>query len=1394
MITYLPRSSRGISRLPLLLSLLLLTAASPYVSAEVMLQWFETDWDEMYRRLPEAAETGYGSLWVPPPTKGPTGQGAIWANVGYNLYDRFDIGDVPQRGSLGTRYGTRGSLRAMVDTAHALDIKIIPDIVMNHNGNGPDFRTYPGMVPEDFHVQWQQGYVNSLNYIRGPRMDQWSPYGAGGEGTGGTLWQELAQLIDIRTEENADANRFTGGNHTPGWNLVAGQSYLRHPAQFERYPYYPAGYQNENSVDLLNRWIAWLGQAMDYDGLRIDAAKHTPHEFFGTRGSGFLHEAQWNYNQRRGYSDSNADEADQLFGNDIAERDDALIFAEILSPWSEIEYWYGFGSNTRNPMRFLDYAMKQTAGRNFNGDLNGLGAFGSDFGPNNGILYVWGHDEAGPSKINLAYAYILTHIGLPMVYFTGNNITWENHGRAPYSSDDPNKNKTWMIPGYDSQALGDVYNDVPNLVWIHQQFSWGAEQKLWEGDGDYFALERYQDVDGNGRDAGDAIMVMALNDSGGDQTRTLGTSFAQGTILKDYTGHNGDDVTVGVDGSASIRVPGNGGQGWVCYAPKIADPVQVDFMGPGVNVIDWIVPGGAHAPEKARQFTRLTQSNTTINVSFTPAGGVVDSVMLKWGQGKVQVGGNTHFSGDNGVIIGKFETMDQNNATHWSLAVTLTDDIPEGLNVVKARVLNQRNANEYPALFNTETSVVYVDRYGPALDVERPAEGDTIVGDAVMIIRNPDFLAYEVFVGVNGVTNRAHEIMKGQWKYVLVGLPAGPHTITVRATEADWGDPRQIINSSTVTRNITVVANPNPITLNHVNGATIELPYFSTVVSAAGAGDVKLYWDGYQLPFNNGSWTNVFSGAVVHDDKMGTVVTEQLWGAFVNAPHFFEAIRVDAGVTSRVAACVTFNLYGKNHIDSDGDALPDNVEVPFFDQGAPGPDQPLTGDDNDFVPESWETWTRLNPYNHSTFYNGQWDDQNDFDGDGYNNIEEVYTGYVEEDNIYKYSIYDANSHPVGVPTVASSATWTPANGVVPGALLTVTYHPADGALNVATQVVMHVGHSARTQRQWQDVIDTHMTFAGGGAWQVNYLVPSNATSADFTFWNGEGTWDGKDWQALVLGDTNRYFVMDGEFDSPDYMISPGGAGKMVIHAACKGASLYVATHATGAGGNDHFIFVTDTLGDAHAAPWEKSGLVFFDTTTKPFMGAEGAGFFDVWHNAVAGIANWPNALEGELNLIDAFGRIPDAVYVAAVSYGTSGGGGVISQGPPAWDPGNDIQVMEFLRVPLNSIRDENRDGTFDGGQPDMRTVVGTDTNDANYGLRRFFLNENAGETAHITVLLEPRVGPGNVLSDVELISNVNRRDFAVIEEDLNTVSPQSDDTYNRAYVMTDLGGGVYAYT
>ena len=1382
------------------LPVLCLLSFASAAQAEVLLQWFESDWDEMYQKLPKVAEIGYDNFWIPPPTKGPVGTSTKWANVGYNLYDRFDVGDVPQRGSLATRYGTRGSLRNMVDNAHRLGIKIIPDIVMNHNGNGPDFREYPGMTATDFHVQWQEGYCNTLNFKRAPRMNWWYHH----SGYGATMWSDLANLADIRTEDhplNGAPKRFTGSktdSDGQSFNFVDGTSYLRHVGQYDRYPYYPSGYTNENAAQLLYRWIAWLGNVVDYDGLRLDAGKHTPYEFFGWRNSGFLHEAQWSYKTRRGYG-FGGDPTD-LFAND-RDRTNAFIFAEILSPWSEIEYWYGTGSNTRNPMRFLDYAMKKSADNCFNGNLSGLGAYGSDFGPNNGVTYVWGHDEAlNASKANLAYAYILCHVGVPMVYYTGNNITWDDYGRTAYPDA-----RTWMIPGYDDHVLGEGGGGaIPNLVWINQNFARGSEIKRWEGDGDFFALERYDDVDSNGLDTGDGIMLLALNDSGGDMTKTLSCSFPNGTVLKDYTGNNGNTATVS-GGQVSITVPGMSGQGFVVYAPQCADGVVLDVKqgGSSVGTVTWVTPGGTHQASTTQYVPRVTADSVTIDTFVTqvPAGITVDNVMLKWGAGD-QLPVTNYFDAGRGRVSGRFHNMNRVNSTNYSLTFSTTN-LAEGLHIVKARAFTQRDA-AYSAIFNTQTKVVYVDRRGPdvAFNV---AHNQTMAGEFVLAMSNTDFTAYGMTVSIDGgAATAADQVMKGLWKFPVTGLAAGTHTATVVATEANYASPRQVINTSTTVRVFQIAANSQGIGLNHSANSTNFLPFFLTTVTGGSDSytSLKLYWDGYELPFNGGTRTNTFNGEVVQRDNEGRVVTNRLWGNFINGPHYFEAERVDGGVTSRVVRRVVFNLYGGNHIDSDGDSIPDNVEMPYFDDGAPGPDQPWPGDSNlNFVPDNGESWGKLNPYNHSTFFAAQWDDRNDFDGDGYSNYEEVYAGYINSNNIYAYNIYSSASKPSGTPVTPSSASCAPTTAVR-GSNIVVTYTPSGGTLSNAAQVVMHIGHSKRTAGSWQDVIDTNMT-AAGASWTATYFVPSNATSVDVTFHNGGSTWDGRDWQFNVAGASSSQFTMDAALDSSAFEIAEYNG--MKLWAAIRGTKLYVATWGTGTNGsirNDHFICIQTNLGDATAAPWAKAGYIFLPTNF-PYLAAEGGNNWSGWFNvtgtatnANSNLGGLYNYLEGEIDLVDNYGAVPAALYMVVGVYGNNDGDGLNAQVPAMWDSGNNLDTMEILRVPVASIRDENSDGNFDGGNPVMYTVVNNDTNDANYDLRRFFLDEVRGDQESITVRLQPGAGGTNVLTAVELFSNLNRRDYAKMpgDEDPDTVTTTSLSTYYKAYTMSDLGGGLYSVT
>ncbi|MBU6296028.1 MAG: DUF1939 domain-containing protein, partial [Planctomycetes bacterium] len=1002
--------------------------------------------------------------------------------------------------------------------------------VFNHTGNGPDYRTYPGMVPQDFHGWVDAGQPGGFK--RAPRMFIWDA----ANGYGGTLHQELVSLMDIVLEFDG---RFQG-NNAPNY-APDPTPFVRHPGDREKYPYHPTGdLPTENSRQFVTRWINWLGYAMDYDGVRLDAPKHVGKEYFGlpgqnqaTKDQTLIYNIQKNFNERRGLTDT--DPFDDMYSNYIR-RDDALVYSEFfIGSVGETDYW-------RNPSdpnwgiktRYLDFPRKSQmimAAFNGGGNLAALDSF-AGFSPEEGVIFAHSHDEDAPWKLDMAYAYILTRVGTPVVYFTGNNLA---------DNEDKEENGiTWMRKGYDG-ALGD-YNlgTIPNLIYIHNQFARGKEFNRWV-EGDFFAYERYDDANNNSQpNSGEGLLLVALNDSGFDQTRNgIQTSFAAGTLLKDYTGRNPDTVTVGFDGKVNIRVPGWGGQGFVCYAPFNAEGPStgnpITFAGSGVSTMPWVVPGGRDAASKNRTITRLTGNNATINVFYRqPAQGgeMVDNVVLKWGQGRNLNSSALDFN-DKNTVIGGFEQMTKVADGHYRLEADLTN-VPEGLHTIKARVFNGRTGGK-PALYQTFTTTVYVDRRGPDLNFVNLNAGEIIEGARVVTIENNDRTLHNLTYSINGgVQQQADEVIKGRWRIALDGLAAGPNSITLTATEADRGSTRGIINNSTLTRSFTVEGTGPTIAINHASNATIAEPFFKTVVTVPTgqgitASDIKLFWNGYeQLPLvenpaGSGKFESTFTGRY----RQGGV-DKIFYGAFVNGPNFFEAVVTKNGTENRAARRVVFNLYGRNLHDSDGDGLPDNIELENFLSGRnPGPNKPLPGDGAglDNIPNYGEQWSRLNPMNAETYYNGQWDGDRDSDGDGVSNLQEVIRGFRISGDPFAYNIYNgASVPPATVGSFATSAlSMSGGNKIV-----TITYRPNDGVLANATTVNVTISPTGGGSNQ------TFTMTGGPTEFTYSYTVPVGATSVAYSFRSG-GTTDtsgGASWSAS----TSAAFVMDGQFDSQNFVV------------------------------------------------------------------------------------------------------------------------------------------------------------------------------------------------------------------------------------------------------------------
>src|SRR5580698_1099260 len=121
-----------------LVSVARLPADAPVELNGVMLQAFYWNvpqtsdagswWQNLEQKAQEFKEAGFTAVWLPPPYKGASGT----SDVGYGVYDRYDLGEFNQKGGVATRYGTLAELKTAVGTLKAKHIQVYADIVMNH--------------------------------------------------------------------------------------------------------------------------------------------------------------------------------------------------------------------------------------------------------------------------------------------------------------------------------------------------------------------------------------------------------------------------------------------------------------------------------------------------------------------------------------------------------------------------------------------------------------------------------------------------------------------------------------------------------------------------------------------------------------------------------------------------------------------------------------------------------------------------------------------------------------------------------------------------------------------------------------------------------------------------------------------------------------------------------------------------------------------------------------------------------------------------------------------------------------------------------------------------------------------------------------------------------------
>ena len=499
----------------MLAGVLLLVGAGTASTArgEAMLQLFNVNWDELTAKMPEIAEAGYTSLWLPPPAKA----GSVFS-VGYDLFDPFDLGDKNQRGTIRTKYGTKDELLRVVETAHRFGLRVYFDNIMNHRGfDIPGFNSstptnlYPGMVPGDFHLKTVGSYFQNW-----PSVSDWNNVNE-------VQRQPLFGLVDIANEDGA-----LNLNYGNTLNSTATKPVLiRQPTNFSYYmdtnlPVIAGAWRpfNGNNGDpvpedvnaYLIRAALWMVNETKCDGFRFDAVKHVPSTFFGSTSAnadGYTGAIQSIFDAVHGYGNNvlgngyvEADSNRNSCFDTEATRNDAMLFGEHLGQPP------GFQEYIDRGMRLLGAPLHFHLNNVFGNPSSSLAGLeqrdpsAASFSPVNSVLFAQSHDDGFANKRELHNAYNFFHEGLPSIFSDGYNQATANPGEQPFPRN--------ALAPYLGQ-FGD--NKMPEVAYLHHQLARGGTRPRW-GDADIVAFERY-DYREPGSAADQTVVLFALNDNYG---------------------------------------------------------------------------------------------------------------------------------------------------------------------------------------------------------------------------------------------------------------------------------------------------------------------------------------------------------------------------------------------------------------------------------------------------------------------------------------------------------------------------------------------------------------------------------------------------------------------------------------------------------------------------------------------------------------------------------------------------------------------------------------------------------------------------------------------------------------------------------------------------------------
>jgi len=238
----------------------------------VMMQYFHwylppdgSLWNQLTENADALAKAGITSLWLPPAYKCANGG----YDVGYGVYDIFDLGEFEQKGSVRTKYGTKDEYLKAIAAAQRAGIQVYADVVLNHKlgaDHAEDAEAIPLNPDDRNHPIGDYQTIKAWTHFTFP----------GRNGMYSTMewhwWHFDAVDYNADNESEHAIYLFKDKSFEDEVDLEKGN--------FDYLMGCDLDMENPEVRGELNYWGNWYVDVTNVDGFRFDAVKHIKANFF----------------------------------------------------------------------------------------------------------------------------------------------------------------------------------------------------------------------------------------------------------------------------------------------------------------------------------------------------------------------------------------------------------------------------------------------------------------------------------------------------------------------------------------------------------------------------------------------------------------------------------------------------------------------------------------------------------------------------------------------------------------------------------------------------------------------------------------------------------------------------------------------------------------------------------------------------------------------------------------------------------------------------------------------------------------------------------------------------------------------------------------------------------